>query len=174
MTRKTQHCTHRSSPFWKTERCTYCVACATQFWIVRNALCTGAGIADRAGVRAILPPVGLIVLRCVGVASWEQEQASGDRCGQIAEGSYMNPKIFALWTIEFPSAISPSSRCRARRSTSWSRGRAATAAPPSAGYRARARHRAVPSASSLPTSCRGTNERRLRSMPRSSADRSAA
>lgn len=76
----------------------------------------------------------------VGVASWANHQRGACR-GQISRGANLRPKIFALWTGEYPSATSPNSRSRARRNSSWSIGRDATPRQPSAGCPATAARR---------------------------------
>lgn len=92
-------------------------------------------------------------------ASWVSNQQHDACCGQIAAGSNMSPKIFGLWTGEFPSAISRSLLRPARQSNFWLSARTAIAAPRNAGYPERARRQAEPSTSSLPTSCRASADR---------------
>jgi hypothetical protein len=99
-------------------------------------------------------------LRCVGGISWAANQQHGVCCRQIARGANMRPKKSALWTGEYPSATSPSSRCPARRSNSSSTARAATQLQRSAGSRVTVDRLPRQSMPSAPTSSLGSIDRR--------------
>jgi len=72
-------------------------------------------------------------------------------------GPRMDPKIIALWTEKFHSAISRGSQCRAGLNDSSSSAPAAAALPPSAGCPERAARLAPRSAPSSPTSWCGSD-----------------
>jgi hypothetical protein len=119
----------------------------------------GSG-SDRAPHCAGVLRVRSTVLRCVGGISWAANQQHGVCCRQIARGANMRPKKSALWTGEYPSATSPSSRCPARRSNSSSTARAATQLQRSAGSRVTVDRLPRQSMPSAPTSSLGSIDRR--------------
>lgn len=92
-----------------------------------------------------------------GVASWSN-QAFQNRNRQVLAGANLRPKKSALWTREFPSAISPNSLHPERPSNSWSTAPAATRARQSAGCPAQVGRRMPPSTRSGPTSIRAIAE----------------
>lgn len=100
-----------------------------------------------------------VVRLCGGVPSWEQDRISGER-RQTCGGANLSPKKSALWTGEFPSAISPRSRRPARLFSSWSNASPAIAARRSAISPDVAVCLALRSTSCSPISSRGSNERR--------------